>query len=139
MVSDDGSVEIYANLNRKDRFCAIVAATKPWHELRGQLGDWLDQLKENQTSYVEILLNMKEQNSIDTMLDIGFVPSALYPAMLTRDGITMEDYVVMSRSLEPLNFRGVAVDESFKPYIDQYIKLWRRQALESLEIIHVGG
>ena len=44
------------------------------------------------------------------------------------------DLVLMSRSMEPLNFRGMQIEKSFKPYIDQYIDLWKQMHLDVLGV-----
>lgn len=55
------------------------------------------------------------------------------PALLEAGG-RMSDFVVMSRSMEPLNFQGMTIDQSLKPYVDQYVDLWKKMHLDSLEI-----
>ncbi len=32
--------------------------------------------------------------------------------------------------MEPLNFRGMAVERQFKPYIDQYVTMWKAAHLD---------
>ena len=48
----------------------------------------------------------------------------------------MQDFVLMSRTLEPLNFHGMSVATSFKPYVDQYLDLWKDMHLNTLEIFN---
>jgi hypothetical protein len=55
--------------------------------------------------------------------------------MMSRDGVPM-DFVVMSRTVEPLNFRGITIDSSFKPYMDQYVELWKKMHLDTLEVFN---
>ena len=64
-----------------------------------------------------------------------FVPSAIYPAMREVNG-AYEDYVVLSRTMEPLNFRGMAIVSQFKHYIDQYVEAWKRVNLDTIEVIY---
>jgi hypothetical protein len=50
------------------------------------------------------------------------------------NGARYTDFVVMSHSMHPLNFSGMAVDASFKPFIDQYVELWKQRHLDVLEV-----
>jgi GNAT superfamily N-acetyltransferase len=134
MVSTDGSVEIYAYFSPQDRYCAVVTANVPLYELHGRLNGLLEMMKERGISYIEVLLAMRYGRSIQATLETGFVPSAIYPAMRADENGQMEDFVVLSRTLEPLNFTGMTVDRGFKPYIDQYVHLWTHNAIKSLRI-----
>jgi hypothetical protein len=53
---------------------------------------------------------------------------------MRREGELWLDYIIMSRSMEPLDFRGMAIDSSFKPFVDQYVDLWKKMYLDTLEI-----
>jgi len=133
VVSTNGEVEIYANFSKQDRYCAIVALNVPIYSLAGRLSGLIDRLKEQGISYIEILVGLEHGRSIATALDAGFVPSAIYPAMRESETGQMEDFVVLSRTMEPLNFRGLSIDNSFRPFVDHYVLLWKKQALETLE------
>jgi hypothetical protein len=50
----------------------------------------------------------------------------------------MQDFVLLSRTAEPLNFRGMAIDRRFKPYIDQYVRQWSQTYFEAMEVIGGG-
>lgn len=135
MASKDGSVEIYAHFSRSDRYCAITSLNVPVYELAGRLGPLLEQLKELGVSYLELLLGLEYGRSIDAAIDAGFLPSAVYPAMRPSSDGYMEDFVVLSRTLEPLDFRDMKVAEEFMPFINHYVSLWRRKMIESIEVI----
>jgi hypothetical protein len=137
MISTNGEVEIYAFFSPQDHYCAIVSLNVPIYELAGRMGGLLDQLKEAGVSYIELLLGLQHGKSIDAASEAGFIPSAIYPAMRENADGKMEDFVVLSRTLEPLNFRGMSIAKEFKPYVDQYVNLWKKRALESLRIIQV--
>jgi len=42
----------------------------------------------------------------------------------------------MSRTMEPLNFKGMAVVSPFKPFIDQYVDAWKQINLDTIEVIY---
>jgi hypothetical protein len=48
----------------------------------------------------------------------------------------LNDYVVLSRTMEPLNFRGMAIVAPFKPYIDQYVEAWKKINLDTIEVVY---
>lgn len=136
MASTNGEVEIYASFNPKDRYCAIITVNVPVHTLHGRLAGLIDQLKDAGVSYIELLLGLEHGRSIEAALDSGFIPSAVYPAMRESEEGETEDFILLSRSFEPLNFKGMEIDESFRPFIDQYLTLWKKNAIESLEVYH---
>jgi hypothetical protein len=138
MVSKDGAAEIYAYFSKSDRYCAITSLNVPVYELAGRLGRLLDQLKEMGISYIELLMGLEHTRSIDAALQAGFLPSAIYPAMLEDESGATQDFVVLSRTMEMLDFRGMEVDRAFKPYIDQYVTLWKERHLEALEVFSGG-
>jgi hypothetical protein len=84
-------------------------------------------------SYVEVLIGAGRFDSLEVLLRAQFLPSALYPAMREVDGLTY-DYVVMTRTMEPLDFSGMAVEQSLKPFVDQYVALWKQMHFDALEV-----
>lgn len=129
----DGSSEVFAYISKYDRYCAIIGVKPGFMAIADRLDAVIDQLTSFGASYLEVLLPLEDSPEITTLLDHSFLPSAVYPAM-RRDGDVWLDYIVMSRSMEPLDFRGMAIDSSFKPYVDQYVDLWKKMYLDTLEI-----
>lgn len=129
----NGEVDIYGYLSESDGYCALITATEPFYTMAGRLRPLMQQLHDFGVSYIEILMAMDSILSLETLLDLNFLPSAIYPAMLEYKGQFM-DLVLLSRSMEPLNFRGIQIEKSFKPYIDQYIQLWKKMHLEVLGV-----
>ncbi len=132
-VSTDGSVEIFAYLNRQDRYCTLISLNVSFRHLRNRMENLLEMLKEHNAEYIETLLPVSDHESIAAMLDDDFLPSAIYPAMREIDG-RMYDYIVMSRTMVPLNLRGMQIAAPFKSYIDQYIELWKQMHIDTLEV-----
>jgi GNAT superfamily N-acetyltransferase len=133
--SVDGSIELYAYFNSKDHYCTLISANTPMKELEGRMGRVFEQLKEFGVSYVETLIGLRYTESIQSLLSMQFLPSAIYPAMEERDG-KLHDFILLSRTMEPLNFSGMAIDSAFKPYVDQYVELWKQMLLETIEVFH---
>ena len=93
------------------------------------------QLDDIGVSYLEVLVNTKETPLINTLLGGQFLPSAIYPAMREVKN-NYEDYVIMSRTMEPLNFRGMALIAPLKPFIDQYVEAWKQVNLDTIEVVY---
>jgi GNAT superfamily N-acetyltransferase len=129
----NGEVDIYGYLSESDGYCALITATQPFYTMAGRLRPLIQQLHDYGVSYIEILMSMESILSLEALLDLNFLPSAIYPAMLESDGQFM-DLVLLSRSMEPLNFRGMQIEKSFKPYIDQYINIWKQMHLDVLGV-----
>ncbi len=130
-----GRIEIFAYFSKRDGYCTLIKATRPISELSGSLTSLYMQLDDIGVSYIEVLINVKLRQFIEPLLAGQFVPSALYPAMREVDG-KFEDYIVLSRTMEPLNFRGMAVISQFKPFIDQYVDTWKQVNLDTIEVIY---
>lgn len=130
-----GRVEIFAYFSKKDGYCTLIKSTKPISELSSSLTSLYMQLDDIGVSYIEVLINVKLTPFIEPLLAGQFVPSALYPAMREVDG-KFEDYIVLSRTMEPLNFRGMSVISQFKPFIDQYVDTWKQINLDSIEVLY---
>ncbi len=133
--SEDGDTRIWAHLSKADGYCAIVNFSHPVYELRGIFRSLMRLLREQGVSYVEVLIGAEYIDSIEVLMQSQFLPSAIYPAMMSRDGQPM-DFVVMSRTVEPLNFRGMTISEHFKPYMDQYVEMWKKMHLDTLEVFN---
>ncbi|WP_338932927.1 GNAT family N-acetyltransferase [Streptomyces netropsis] len=133
LMPDDGRFEVYAYLNRTGGYCALVAA----HPAPADAAAWLEPITRTLTragaGYVEALLPLSQHGLLSACLAQGFIPSALYPAMRPEgDGFT--DYVVMTRTTEQIDFRGLAVDEPLQPYLDAYVSAWASTYLPTLEV-----
>ena len=133
--STNGEVDIYTYFSKVDRYCPLVAANVPFYTLSGRMAGLLDHLEDYGAEYTETLTKLNDIASIEVLLDEDFLPSAVYPAMLEIDG-KMYDFVVMSRTMEPLNFKGMKIERAFKPYLEQYVNLWKQMHLDSLEVFN---
>jgi hypothetical protein len=128
-----GRIEIFAYFSKRDGYCTLVKSTTPISALRTHLTSLYMQLDDIGVAYLEVLVNVRHTSFINTLLRGQFLPSAIYPAMRERNG-GYEDYVIMSRTMEPLNFRGMAILSPFKPYVDQYVDAWKKINLDSIEV-----
>lgn len=133
--STTGYGEIYAFLSKEDQYCTIVSLTKSVHDLAPALPALLSKLCECGASYIETLMGLEHTESLEALLEAQFLPSAVYPAMQERGG-SMRDFVLMSRTMYPLNFKGMEIAAPFKPYVDQYVDLWKKMHLDTLEIFN---
>ena len=133
MSAKNGEVDIFGYLSEADGYCAWVANTQPMFTMGGRLRPLMQQLSDYGVSYIEVLTTIDNILGLEALLDVNFLPSAIYPAMV-QDGNKLIDMVLMSRSMEPLNFRGMHLEKSFRPFIDQYVKLWKTMHLEVLGV-----
>ncbi|MGE0171270.1 MAG: GNAT family N-acetyltransferase [Oligoflexales bacterium] len=133
MVICAGPTELYCYLSRQDRYCTIIGTTVPLSTLVGRIPLLLEKLSDYGASYIEALVGVDKIDAIHALLEFDFVPSAVYPAM-RPEGDGYMDFVVMSHTMQPLNFAGMSVDSSFKPFIDQYVALWKQRHLDVLEV-----
>ncbi|WKX69213.1 GNAT family N-acetyltransferase [Streptomyces sp. XD-27] len=135
LVPDDDGFEVYAYLNRAGRYCSLVAA----HPDPEAAAAWLEPVTRALTragaGYVEALLPLARHDLLSGFLAQGFIPGALYPAMRPEPGGDgFHDYVVMSRTAEQIDFRGVVADGPLQPYLDAYLSTWASTYLPPFEV-----
>lgn len=130
LADEQGGYQIYGHLNRHDGYCTIFGATPSPQALLPHLGGVIDTLAGLGAPHVETLVPLHEFDELSALLAFGFLPVALYPAM-RRDGDLFHDYVVMVHTPQPPDFRGLTIDEAFRPFTEQYIELWTQKFLNT--------
>jgi len=133
LADTSGRVEVFAYYNQQDGYCTFISCNQPMYALHEVFPALLLKLRSLGISYVEVLIGAERFESLEVLLRAHFLPSALYPGMREVDG-KLYDYVIMTRTMEPLDFHGMAIEKSFKPYVDQYLALWKRMHLDALEV-----
>lgn len=137
LISDkSGKIEIFAYFSKKDGYCTLIKSTRPIHELNFNWTSLYMQLDDLGVSYIETLLPVSMHEAIGMLVNDHFVPSALYPAIREING-ELIDYVILSRTMEPLNFEGMAILSAFRPFIDQYVEAWKKHNLDTIEVVYV--
>ncbi|MFJ3234026.1 GNAT family N-acetyltransferase [Streptomyces sp. NPDC086787] len=126
----DGAFEVFAQVNRTDGYCALIGTTPGLAALGEDLDAMIDRLTGHGALHIETLLPLDRHADLQLLLSHGFLPAAAYPAM-RREGDGWRDYVVMARTMKPLDFRGLAIDAAFRPFTEQYIELWKQRYLNT--------
>ncbi|MEV7025988.1 GNAT family N-acetyltransferase [Kitasatospora sp. NPDC093558] len=124
----DGAYEVYAHLSPADGYCTLIGIELA--EIGEELDTITDRLAAHGARYIEALVPLDSYHSLRRLLGHGFLPVAAYPAM-RREAEGLRDYVVLARILQPLDFRGLAIDAAFQPFTEQYIELWKQQHLDT--------
>ncbi len=130
-----GTVEVYAYVNKSDGYCTLIFCNRAMYEIEDLMPALLEAMHSIGISYVEVLIASDRFESLEALLRLQFLPSGLYPAMREINGKTY-DYVIMTHTMEPLDFRGMAIEQAFKPYVDQYVSLWKQMHLDTLEVFN---
>ncbi|MGW6844079.1 GNAT family N-acetyltransferase [Streptomyces sp. NPDC054958] len=123
LTPEDGRFEVYAYLNRAGGYGSLLTAHPDPAAAAAHLEPVTRALARAGAGYVEALVPLAHQEALSAFLAQGFVAGALYPAM-RADGEGFHDYVVLSRSGERIDFRGVAVEPPLQPYLDCYVSAW---------------
>ena len=132
IISEDQKIEIYAHFSPKDGYCTVITYNTELEELEGRLKKLFSQLKDLGVKYIEILMRLDDISGIQGLLRSRFLPSGLYPGMLSIQDFE-QDVVLMSRSLEPLDFHSVKLANCFQPFLEQYVQHWKKKFLDSLK------
>jgi GNAT superfamily N-acetyltransferase len=133
ILSPCGEIEIFASFNKKDHYCALMTSNKSILELGDLFKKLIFAMKDLGIYYVEALARLDGFDVINFLTEFGFLPSALYPVMREKEG-RMIDYVLMTRTMVPLDFSEICIDHSFIPFIEQYTKQWIDMHLSHFEV-----
>lgn len=133
LTPDDGRFEVYAYLNRTGGYCSLLTAYPDPEAAADCLEPVTRALTRAGAGYVEALVPLARHEALSAFLAQGFVAGALYPAM-RAEGDGFHDYVVLSRSTEQIDFRGVVVEPSLQPYLDCYLSAWASTYLPPFEV-----
>ncbi|MBF0366428.1 MAG: hypothetical protein HQK50_12725, partial [Oligoflexia bacterium] len=128
-------IEIYAAYNKQDHYCVIIVASQVMITLKENFKKLILDMKRHGISYVEILVRMSRFERLAFYMDNEFIPSAIYPAMREIEG-EMHDYVLLTRTMEPLDFRGINIHHAFRPFISQYTSQWIQRHINSFEVYY---
>jgi len=133
LVSSDGKTEIYSYRSAKDGHCVLTGAYSENLE-PGTLLDYGARFLEDMgTRYLEVLIEAGDAEQIQEALGAGFIPSAYYPAMRwDPETGAPKDYVVLSRSLAILDFKGVVLQPAYADYLREYLTLWSRLHIDKV-------
>lgn len=131
--SQNKDIELYASFSKKDHYCVLMSANRAISSLGDEIKELIFAMKDMGIYYIETLVRVDHFNAICFLTQNRFLPSALYPAMKESDG-KMHDYVLLTRTMVPLDFTELQIHESFRPYLEQYSKMWIESNLKSFEV-----
>lgn len=123
LTPDDGRFEIYAYLNRTGGYGSLLTAYPDPSDAADCLESVTRALTRAGAGYVEALVPLSHHKALSAFLSQNFTAGALYPAMRAEDD-GFHDYVVLSRSTEQIDFRGVSIEPPLQPYLDCYLSAW---------------
>ncbi|MBI2362867.1 MAG: hypothetical protein HYV15_05735 [Elusimicrobia bacterium] len=126
LLSPDGRSEVFVYRSAKDGHCVIIGAASEDLDLRTLLDQGAGFLEGMGVRYIEALVEASEAERVQHALMARFLPSAYYPAMRWGQG-GGRDYIVLSRSLAVLDFRGITLQPAYSDYLREYFRLWRDQ------------
>lgn len=126
-------LELYTYFGPKDHYCALIACTGRINEYGSRLERLIFEMKGQGIAYIEALVRLDWEETIEYFLKHRFLPSALYPALKEKDGC-FNDFILLSRTMQPIDFNGMEIDSSFKPYVDQYIDQWINMHVSTLAV-----
>lgn len=116
-------VELFASFNQKDHYCVLISSNKPISTINGHFKKLAFALKEIGIYYLETLVRLDYFEAICFLGSNRFLPSAYYPAMREIDGVA-HDYVLMTRTMVPLDFSESQLAPQFTPFVREYVRQW---------------
>ncbi|MFG2196017.1 GNAT family N-acetyltransferase [Streptomyces sp. NPDC048639] len=134
LTPEDGTFEVYADLDPAARSCSLIAVHPYPAAMAHALEPLMAAVTRTGADYVETLLPLSDTAGLSAFLAAGFVPSALYPAMRRIDD-RFHDYVVLSRTNRQIDFRTTAVSSLVQPYLTAYLRAWTATYLPLHEVV----
>ena len=119
----DLGVEMFASFNKKDHYCVIISSNKPITTINGHFKQLAFSFKEIGVYYLETLVRLDSFEAICFLGANRFLPSAYYPAMREIDNVA-HDYVLMTRTMVPLDFSESQIAPEFTPFVKEYVRQW---------------
>ena len=129
----EDNFEVFATFSKKDHYCVIITSNKSIVEFGEKINKMLFAMKDLGIYYVETMVRLDRFEAINFLTQNDFLPSALYPAMNEEDG-KVHDYVLLTRTMVPLDFSEISIHESFRPYFNLYAKQWIDMHLNTLKV-----
>lgn len=123
-ISPNEEIEIFIKIIPKLRFAAIIGEKMEESVNPIMLYESvLNLLNENGVTYVEMINDASDVNSIDSLIRAGFLPCAYVPAfkLVEKD---RRDYIVLSKAFEKrtkVSFSGL--HPLYREFFNEYVKL----------------
>lgn len=136
IIGKKSNLEIYATFSKKDHYCVIITANKSLREIKDSFKNLIFGMKEIGIYYVETLVRLDNFDTICFLYHNKFIPSAVYPAMREEQG-KMHDYILLTRTMVPLDFSELNVESCFWPFVEQYTELWMKMNLKDLRNVSI--
>lgn len=123
-------LEIFACFTKKDHYCVIISTNRSLRSLGRGLKNLIFAMQEQGIYYIELLVDLDNFSSLCYLMENKFIPSAIYPAMREEDG-AMHDYVLLTRTMVPLDFSEIEAHPSLIPYFKLYTEQWSSRNLKA--------
>ncbi len=130
-------LEIFACFTKKDHYCVIISSNRSMRSLGRGLKSLIFAMQEQGIYYTELLVDLENFSSLCYLMENNFIPSAIYPAMREEEG-AMHDYVLLTRTMVPLDFSEIDAHPSLSPYFKLYTEQWASRNLKTFGD-HVWG
>jgi RimJ/RimL family protein N-acetyltransferase len=122
--SPDGKAEIFVNMNPTDGHGVIIGYKIGDYDLRRVLIWFSEYASREGMRYIEFLVSAFRPDMQRIALDAKFLPCAYFPAMRMNEHGEREDYVVLSRSFETLDFMNLHLSDTNRRFLDAFMKSW---------------
>ncbi|MDA8131247.1 MAG: GNAT family N-acetyltransferase [Elusimicrobia bacterium] len=130
LITPDQGTEVYLTFNQKDKYSVVVGGVTNEKSFAVVLESIAQAVNQMDMAYVEVIIDAYAPEAQRDALDARFIPSAYFPC-----GKRMEaqryDTVVFSRTFDILDFRNVKIISHYKDFLNEYLKLWRENYIES--------
>ncbi len=131
LITPDQGTEVYLTVSLKDRYSAIIGGVTNEKSFAVVLESVARKVSDMNMAYVEVVIEAYSPELQREALDARYIPSAYFPCA-KRMGEARYDCVVFSRTFDMLDFRNVKIISLYKNFLNEYLKLWRENYIESV-------
>ncbi len=131
LITPDQSTEVYLTYSEKDKYSVVVGGVTSESNFAVVLESVAQKVRELDMAYVEVIIDAYSPEIQRDALDARFIPSAYFPCAKRMEE-TRYDCVVFSRTFDVLDFRNVKIISLYRDFLNEYLKLWRENYIESV-------
>jgi hypothetical protein len=130
LASEDGGTEVfiwYGGIGKQSSILGYRTDRVNAHEVLDAVAHMM---QKNGAAYVELLVDAYDYRLQQDAYTARYIPSGYFPAMRLAQDQLRDDYFVVSRTFQLLDFKSAFVSAQAYPYLQAYMKCYNKLYLE---------
>jgi hypothetical protein len=137
--SEDGGSDVFIWYGGVGKQASILGFRTDHVNIHDMLDSVAITLQRSGATYCELLVDAYDYTTQQEAYTAKYIPSAYFPAMrLANDGLR-DDYFVVSRTFQVLDFTSSWVMSENYPYLQAYMRSYNDLYIQAMHRTHLGG